>query len=86
MKKITKNPDTSTEPLVGGPAIAKHYDCHDGTIRRWKKEGCPFHPYGRKMIRFRLSEVEAWLNQRSVSKPAAAVNYCGLRNQPAAAQ
>jgi hypothetical protein len=37
------------------------------------------------MIRYRLSEVEAWLNQRSVDKPAAPINYSGLRNQPAAA-
>jgi hypothetical protein len=86
MKKITRNPDNSSEPLIGGPALAEHYDVHDGTIRRWKREGMPCHAFNSKMVRYKLSEVEAWLSQRLANRPMPASDYSGLRNQPAMAK
>jgi hypothetical protein len=83
MKKITKNPD-NTEPVVGGPVVANHFDVHDGTVRRWRRQGMPSHAYGRKLVRYKLSEVESWLNQRSVSKTAPEYDRSGLRNQAVA--
>ena len=84
MKKTTKNPDNSAEPLIGGPALAEHYDVHDGTIRRWKREGMPCHAFNSKMVRYKLSEVEKWLSHRSTSRPAVVLNRGGLRNQAVA--
>lgn len=31
------------------------------TIERWQKEGLPAHIWGRRLIRYKLDEVHAWL-------------------------
>jgi hypothetical protein len=84
MKKIIKNSDKLAEPLVGTPRVAEHCDVHDGTVRRWKREGMPYHAFNSKMVRYRLSEVEAWLTQRSINRPPPVSNRSGLRNQAVA--
>ena len=84
MKKITKDSDKLAEPLVGTPTVAGHFDVHDGTVRRWKRDGMPCHAFNSKMVRYKLSEVEAWLVQRSVNRPPPVVNRSGLRNQAVA--
>jgi excisionase family DNA binding protein len=45
--------------------LAAHLRVTDRTIRRWVREGCPSHPWGARLRRFRLAEVEAWLNERA---------------------
>lgn len=41
--------------------ISKHVGCSKDTIRTWiKKETIPFHKVGRQ-YKFRLSEVNAWI-------------------------
>jgi phage terminase Nu1 subunit (DNA packaging protein) len=52
------------EPWQTGRQIAAHFQVDPHTVRRWRYEGCPFEVYGRQMIRYRLSQVEAWLQQR----------------------
>lgn len=41
--------------------IAKHVGCSKDTIRVWiKKETIPYHKVGR-MYKFKISEVDAWI-------------------------
>ena len=41
--------------------IAKHVGCSKDTIRAWIKKGTiPYHKVGR-MYKFRISEVDAWI-------------------------
>ena len=44
--------------------LAHHLSVCTRTIRRWVREGCPSHPWGSRLRRFRLAEVEAWLTER----------------------
>jgi Helix-turn-helix domain len=53
------------EPLRTGHQVAAHFKVDPHTVRRWRYDGCPFESYGLKMIRYRLSEVEAWLQKRT---------------------
>jgi helix-turn-helix protein len=48
------------DDLKSGPNIARMLDVDAATLRRWRREGCPFHDIGHGLIRFRLSEVLAW--------------------------
>jgi Helix-turn-helix domain len=59
-----KQPTIEREPLVTGHQVAAHFTVDPHTVRRWRYDGCPFESYGLKMIRYRLSEVEAWLLKR----------------------
>jgi hypothetical protein len=44
-----------------GPYIARRLGVDAATVRKWRREGCPAEVYNAKMIRYRLSEVQAWL-------------------------
>jgi hypothetical protein len=46
--------------------IAAHYHVGEATVRRWSRDGMPSKRYNRRLHRYRLSEVEAWLNKRAV--------------------
>jgi excisionase family DNA binding protein len=35
------------------------------TISRMVREGCPSHTFGRRLLRFRLAEVEDWLEREA---------------------
>ena len=35
------------------------------TISRMVREGCPSHTFGRRLRRFRLADVEDWLERRA---------------------
>ena len=55
------------EKLVDGRAVAEHIGVAYRTVMRWCQEGLiPHHVLGqgrrRKTIRFRLSEIEEWIN------------------------
>jgi excisionase family DNA binding protein len=45
--------------------LAEHLAVHPRTITRMLREGLPRHTFGRRMNRFRLAEVEAWLERRA---------------------
>jgi excisionase family DNA binding protein len=47
--------------------LAAHLGCHPRTVSRMVREGMPAHTFGRRMLRFRLREVEAWLEQREAA-------------------
>ena len=34
------------------------------TVDRWREDGMPWHPWGRRLVRFRVREVNEWLDTR----------------------
>lgn len=51
----------AAEKLVSLEDIATHLDVSKDTIRSWIKKGTiPFHKVGRQ-YKFRMSEIEAWV-------------------------
>lgn len=57
----------ATEPWVTKTALARHLSVSPRTIERWQREGMPVKRLwsrrkdDRKPVRYRISEVEAWL-------------------------
>ncbi|WP_081765896.1 MULTISPECIES: helix-turn-helix domain-containing protein [unclassified Arthrobacter] len=49
----------NTEPWVGVPAVARHLDRSKDWVRKYARH-MPHHRVGRE-YRFRLSEVDKWL-------------------------
>ena len=45
--------------------LADHLGVCLKTIDRMVREGCPSHTFGRRLRRFRLREVEDWLERRA---------------------
>ena len=45
--------------------LAQHLGVCTKTIDRMVREGCPSHTFGRRLRRFRLREVEDWLERRA---------------------
>jgi excisionase family DNA binding protein len=45
--------------------LAAHLGCHPRTVSRMVREGLPSYTFGRRMRRFRLREVEDWLERRA---------------------
>ena len=62
----------STEPEVSGAQLAEHFDVGDATIRRWKRAGMPTKKYNSRLYRYKLSEVEKWLQAREEKRAAQA--------------
>lgn len=59
METVTTN--TNEERWCSVEEVAKHVGCSKDTIRAWIKKGTiPFHKVGR-YYKFRLSEVNAWI-------------------------
>jgi len=59
------------EALVDIEVVAKHFDVNPLTVRNWVKDRkCPHFKPSRQILRFRLSEVEAWANQVPVNEDA----------------
>ena len=54
------------EKLLSGPNVAKTWDLDPATVRRWRREGAPYHTLGNGLIRYRLSELEKWRASRPV--------------------
>jgi hypothetical protein len=55
---------TSIDDFETGPNIARKLDVDPATIRRYAREGMPHHVLGVGFVRYRLSEILAWLAQR----------------------
>jgi hypothetical protein len=66
-------PIANEEPLLSGIQIGDHYQVHEGSVRRWRSEGMPCHRYNSKMVRYKLSEVDAWLKARTAVQPPVVV-------------
>jgi predicted DNA-binding transcriptional regulator AlpA len=65
---ISMKPLKPNEKLLSGPSVAKFWDLDPATIRRWRREGAPFHVLGSGLIRYRLSELEQWRASRNAHK------------------
>jgi hypothetical protein len=59
------------EPLLKKRQLAKHYGVCDRTIERWVTADMPRHYVGKRQMRFRLSEVQVWLQQNHIDRFAA---------------
>ena len=51
------------EPLVSRNVIAAHFAVSQKTIWRWEAEGLP--RAFERPVRYRISEVEAWMRRRT---------------------
>jgi hypothetical protein len=66
-----KNSITSPEEkLLSGPEVAREWCLDPATIRRWKREGAPHEIIGHGLIRYRLSALRAWRQNRPIQKKA----------------
>ncbi len=63
MAKIIESPSLPVE-LHSGSRIARIIGMHEGTLRRWVREGCPVHLLGPGLVRYDLREVLAWRANR----------------------
>ena len=63
--KSTKPLIIPTEPELSVADIANHYKVGEATVLRWTRYGMPTTKYNSRLIRYRLSEVEAWLKARA---------------------
>jgi hypothetical protein len=60
-----------SEPLITKSDLAKHYDVSGRTVQRWIASGMPFLWIGKRRKRFRLSQVQLWLQQNHIDRFAA---------------
>jgi hypothetical protein len=61
-------PLTAPEPYVDARMLARHMGVSPSTVKRWVRTGAPSHTWGMaRTRRFRISEVETWLEQREAS-------------------
>lgn len=63
--------DVSTEPLVTLGELAGRLSVSTRTLRRWREHGMPTYSVG-ATVRFRVSEVEAWMRGTTGDDKAAA--------------
>jgi phage terminase Nu1 subunit (DNA packaging protein) len=80
MAKITESPPLPFE-LRSGSQTARIIGMHEGTLRRWVREGCPVHNLGPGLVRYDLQEVLAWrANRLSKGKGERATRF-GVEEQ-----
>jgi hypothetical protein len=59
------------EPEYTTTQIAHHYGVGEATIRRWHRDGMPAKAYTSRLFRYRLSEVQKWLDERAAKNAVA---------------
>lgn len=59
------------EPFVNKSQLAIHYGVCERTIERWVAADMPRYYIGKREMRFRLSEVQLWLQQNHITRFAA---------------
>jgi hypothetical protein len=65
MKAISSIPiPIEPEPQLSGTQIGKLHGVSEATVRRWRGQGMPCVWYNSKLVRYKLSEVTAWLQAR----------------------
>jgi excisionase family DNA binding protein len=67
---IHELPSRAPRPLapdryLNAAELADYLGVCTRTISRMVREGCPSHSFGRRLRRFRLAEVEDWLERRA---------------------
>jgi hypothetical protein len=55
---------STSEPYRTGPEVARHFRVSEATVRRWRKLGMPSYPRGYRLVYYKFSEVDAWLQAR----------------------
>jgi hypothetical protein len=82
MTKTIESPPLTE--LKTGSSIARAIDVHEGTLRRWVREGCPVHLIGPGLVRYDLREVLAWrANRPSKGKGERITRYGAEQSEPA---
>ena len=71
--KISKRPPLDAETEVTCAQLARHFNLNEATIRRWRHDGMPAKKYNSRLYRYRLSEVEDWLEAREKERAAQSV-------------
>jgi predicted DNA-binding transcriptional regulator AlpA len=51
------------EPYLTRAELGQHFRIGRTTISELEKQGLPRHRWGRRLIRYRASEVDAWLRE-----------------------
>jgi hypothetical protein len=69
------------ERELSGTQIAHHFSVGEATIRRWKALGMPARACNARLFRYRLSEVEAWLDARASKKTVREVTVSSKRRK-----
>jgi hypothetical protein len=67
MKLKRPLPLIKSEPIeseLTGAEIASHFSIGKATVRRWRRAGMPARGYNSRLFRYKLSEVEGWLQTR----------------------
>jgi hypothetical protein len=52
---------------VTAAQLAHHFNLNVATIYRWRFEGMPAKEYNQRLFRYKLSEVERWLQARGAA-------------------
>jgi len=56
------------EPLIQDYEVATELGVSRDLVRDWVREGCPCIRAGRKKLRFRMSDVIAWLDANTANR------------------
>jgi phage terminase Nu1 subunit (DNA packaging protein) len=65
MKTVKPQPRIDAEPEVTGAQLAQHLNLNVATINNWRLKGMPAKQYNTRLFRYKLSEVEKWLQDRA---------------------
>jgi hypothetical protein len=60
---LYRKQQSQEEGLISTREVAQRLGVHEGSVRRWAREGCPRRILGTKMIRYQFEEVLAWLGE-----------------------
>jgi hypothetical protein len=55
------------EPEITTTALAHHFSVGEATVRRWEKQGMPARACNKRVFRYRISEVEKWIDAKKNS-------------------
>jgi len=59
------------DEVVTSEELAVLLKVSPSTVKRWRGEGMPWHPWGRRLVRFRVREVMCWLDEQDQHEKAA---------------
>jgi phage terminase Nu1 subunit (DNA packaging protein) len=67
----TQKPPIEAESEVSGSQLATLFNVNEATVRGWKRAGMPARAYNSRLYRYRLSEVQKWLDDRAAKNAVA---------------
>lgn len=53
------------DPWISTAELAEHCGVSERTVLRWVRDGMPHERWGRKLLRYKVVEVETWLRSRA---------------------